>query len=862
MLVLLSSDSISVLHKMINGERLAEVLPFDVEEAVCKAEEQYDVLFQFLVDLGFTETVSPYHLTRWICHLSLLNLLDRGEAYLKWKFAHIACVCFSQEEYPTIPTWASIPDQPHHLIGGSAGRFLRHLQHHRSLFLGWNLCQLKKGMPLVSQSMVDAAVTKTVTALTTAQARLAEPSGLDWTDVLPEEPSWESLENPVTNLEAPFGPYSIEHLAFQARRTAAEIYRQNWYDPQNIYVPSISAHFSVGRKHSGALGALVRSRTARRAEREEEEQIAHDFSGGYRPPHTIVLSAPRDAEVLFIDCTGREARFCGCCGWMPEDSIITLGHTMSVQDVIRDTLDYEQSVTADQENFVKPMGLKEPFKVRVITGGPEGRYYRAKYIQKATHSHLRRKPYAALIGELIGPKRLDERLWQLGENDFYVSGDYTAATDNLHPALSEAVALEISARAGWSDEVRDLYIDSLTRHSFDGVQQKWGQLMGSPTSFPVLCIANLALSRYALELRYGTTISLDESGILINGDDIGFVTDASGYELWKKITSCGGLSPSLGKNFCSRDFIVLNSTFYKVGESSTGSRNFEYMPYINYGLLKCRNGRGQEIRDLAQSLPASGDPRTQDIGALAHDLVLGHPEVLQVTLLKRFLEAWGPSLKKFCPRGMSYYLPRHLGGLGLPSIGTFSTSRGAGEQGRYSRMQLVMASFLAEDPERQNLLQSPASIGRSESLSLWKRVQPVQKRLLQKIGFTWTKEKKEGPAREGPLNSILLANAYAGLTPEEVKQVEDDGEENRYKQWRKSYEKLFDRACASTFPPIAEEDIPCELPWRRVLDDYEVTDTSYMVDLRNTFANCVVQREMRRTTCGPPKVGDDACQSA
>ncbi len=71
--------------------------------------------------------------------------------------------------------------------------------------------------------------------------------------------------------------------------------------------------------------------------------------------------------------------------------------------------------------------------------------------------------------------------------------------------------------------------------------QKWGQLMGSPASFPVLCIANLAMSVTALRSVEKWSVPsprpIGRSGILVNGDDIAFRAEREAIEGWQELTS-------------------------------------------------------------------------------------------------------------------------------------------------------------------------------------------------------------------------------------------------------------------------------------------------------------------------------------
>jgi hypothetical protein len=92
--------------------------------------------------------------------------------------------------------------------------------------------------------------------------------------------------------------------------------------------------------------------------------------------------------------------------------------------------------------------------------------------------------------------------------------------------------------------------------------QKRGQLMGSPISFPILCIYNAALSRYAMELRAGRQLDLDEMPMLVNGDDLLLQTDEVGFRYWKEVTRFGGLRCSIGKTYLSPNIMTLNSELW------------------------------------------------------------------------------------------------------------------------------------------------------------------------------------------------------------------------------------------------------------------------------------------------------------
>ena len=275
---------------------------------------------------------------------------------------------------------------------------------------------------------------------------------------------------------------------------------------------------------------------------------------------------------------------------------------------------------------------------------------------------------------------------------------------------------------------------------------------------------------------------------------------------------------------------MLNSTFFDVelgGPEHDSGRQFLYRPYINYGLLKCRNENGTPITDLRQSIAPCDDPRTPGVGSLAEDLIKGHPPERQVRLLKRFLSNWKDALNDFCPRGMSYYLPRHLGGLGIPIVGDYHTEK---YSSRFSRAQRQLAAYLDSDPTSAQDLVEMSQIGRSESLSLWQKVAPQVRRLEDRVGYTWIR--KSGLVPRTELAAPLLASAYARLSDCDVAEVEEESNEDRYIVWRRLYEERFSLAERSTLSPMSDEDIVASQPWVKQFNAHVVVDDSPRVDLR------------------------------
>jgi len=231
---------------------------------------------------------------------------------------------------------------------------------------------------------------------------------------------------------------------------------------------------------------------------------------------------------------------------------------------------------------VRIVGLREAFKVRTISAGPARTYYWARQLWHEVYKCVTSKPEFSLargedLDETVSSalhRRRAERFFP-GEELFYLSGDYEAATDNLDPVVSERIAELLSQCLGWSQESLRVMKDCLTGHTvhlspdvaetFDVAPfatQKWGQLMGSIVSFPVLCIANAATVVLAYRMTYKRWPILARLPFLVNGDDLGGLWPRPMIDNWMDSSSRFGLIPSIGKNFVHRNYMTINSQLF------------------------------------------------------------------------------------------------------------------------------------------------------------------------------------------------------------------------------------------------------------------------------------------------------------
>jgi len=334
-----------------------------------------------------------------------------------------------------------------------------------------------------------------------------------------------------------------------------------------------------------------------------------------------------------------------------------------------------------------PVALQEPFKVRVITRGDAVRYHVAREWQPTLHRAVARlDPFHLTMGP-AKPEHIEELLLKASQFDhaedgFWVSGDYESATDNLAPNLSDHCLSAAAAELGIPHEDVVLLIKTLSQHMIEWVGrgddgkdrpekklQEWGQLMGSPTSFPILCLVNAAITRFWYEKTFNRTFQLTSLPMLVNGDDILFwCPNWKAYEEWKIMVAKAGLKASVGKNFCSTRYLVINSEIWHAYHTvdyfgQNVWRLKDRLPTLNYGLL-LNTEKSASSHQAEKTVFGSHHMQRDSFRQRAHDWVDGFPEDRDL-MMSVFIKYQKDFLSKV-PRGMSYYVHPNFGGLGLP----------------------------------------------------------------------------------------------------------------------------------------------------------------------------------------------------
>jgi len=273
---------------------------------------------------------------------------------------------------------------------------------------------------------------------------------------------------------------------------------------------------------------------------------------------------------------------------------------------------YEVYLNESKKNFSDKLcqtqiyGIREPLKLRTITAGEPTVYGILKPLQKAMWEKLREYDQFRLIGEKLTNdllvsvlnKKLPDDMGKRGENhiegerSFFISGDYSAATNEMH--------MDVTTKA------RDV-IFGTQDHSFlsklalgpqvlnfpelESVEQKRGQLMGSPLSFPILCSINMAMIRASYEEYYNRSFLIRDLPVLINGDDLLARVPRGLYEIWCKWIKKVGWRLSAGKSYFLQDFVQINSETRRVIPCWNKDRSrvfYEFqnrIPFVNFGYV-------------------------------------------------------------------------------------------------------------------------------------------------------------------------------------------------------------------------------------------------------------------------------------
>jgi len=343
-----------------------------------------------------------------------------------------------------------------------------------------------------------------------------------------------------------------------------------------------------------------------------------------------------------------------------------------------------------EENYyhVTVSAVLEPLKCRLVSKGEAIAYYLTKVYQKHMHGCIKNLPQFSLTGRTLHDSHDPSLEWlerfASPKVPYRVSGDYSAATDNLKMSVTK-MCFECYLNLLPPNEIRSRECDPVMRRciyeqkihykpsgglnfeEFGGkpteivITQTWGQLMGSPLSFPLLCVANMAAFWYSMDLMQDTQEAFPmitrarDVPVLVNGDDIYFFSNDTHYGIWKRVVEAIGMELSPGKNFVNPNFFTINTRpLYADADGQIRSGKL-YQTGLLMGKRKVDNTDQDYLESpmhdvLNYILEGSKDPQST-------------VDLFYILWEERIMLASIP------PRGdkptINPWVPRHYGGLGL-----------------------------------------------------------------------------------------------------------------------------------------------------------------------------------------------------
>jgi hypothetical protein len=343
-------------------------------------------------------------------------------------------------------------------------------------------------------------------------------------------------------------------------------------------------------------------------------------------------------------------------------------------------------------------GILEPLKVRVISKGEAVPYYAAKELQKRLHGAMRDMDCFRLIGRPLCPTDLvdlRENPVQSGEGDLlWFSIDYSSATDWLSASLSAKILSYLVEDL--PERLQELWLRVLAPHvceyppvkvekstegtghdssrcgackkgvcsgsrstvTLEPVEQTNGQLMGSPLSFPILCLANLGLY---LEVCKDDGRNLREKllGVLANGDDMIYVAPESKWDEHVDVGKRVGLVMTPGKAYKHRTFANANSTCFHYPLAREGSTP-KQIDFLNAGLMLGQN----KVMDTTLD-----EIKVTSRSACINQVLKGSLPGKQKTVLSWYLKQHKEDIQRECG-WRNLFIDPTLGGMGVePPLG-------------------------------------------------------------------------------------------------------------------------------------------------------------------------------------------------
>jgi hypothetical protein len=397
--------------------------------------------------------------------------------------------------------------------------------------------------------------------------------------------------------------------------------------------------------------------------------------------------------------------------WKVNDFVNFIGDQLGPEEQCRKR-SYDQGEeylveASQQDNRVRYQALPEPGKYRIITAGRQHLYTGLQTIQKFLLASWKKVPVGTMVTDveqrileqMHGPKEALPECYrsyqdvvdQDCDEECFVSGDYSSATDLMHldATLCAVDRIIENLRIGGTllaTEFRRSFEGALVEYpDGDVLQQVRGQLMGHPCSFPILCIINL--STYCRIYNITQPEDLERRRVLINGDDILFKGSPGASLQWRKCAAEVGLQINEEKTYNHPHWHLINSI---LGD------NKNTVPYYARSLAIGHRIKSEPVM-MVRTLPAlerflARYPVERGRKRLFRFLLSTiHGRLTQSDFRFVYTDKKGKQQKTDRFR-RNFFLPKQLGGLGLENR--------TGASYHITTAQQKLATYiLREDPD-------------------------------------------------------------------------------------------------------------------------------------------------------------------
>lgn len=613
----------------------------------------------------------------WIYCCSMVK--DHPMKFVKYKIASYFSVQLGQVVTPTI--WNELMecgkaiDNANVLIGGRVMKYLQKMKRcdkNRFESFFTTVLYSKKGMPRPSKQQCKDAEKETFVKLTTKP--VTKPG------FYVNSTSWgEETDRKISTF------VDKERLNNAIKRVVSEVFKDKQYtdvDRQQMFFPSTSANYINSRRAGGVIGQLFGEHS--------------DLLDGLKSKNELITMG----KVIYDDMNefSRSSKLTSVNMDELEMNWKILYHRICERALI------------GEKPYAVPMGLPEALKIRVITKGPGLLYTALKPLQKFLIKHLSAHKTFTLTGRTVDGLTLQDIIGaKLKDDEYFMSVDYSDATNQIESWVTNQAMNAIAEQIGLTLDEHEMALTSLTGHIMSpdsktnkgALPQLNGQLMGGILSFIILCVVNASVLLTTKEIVDNRTYTLRDCNIAINGDDGVMKTTLWGMKAWEQIGSFVGLSPSIGKVYFDKTYLNINSTSYnfyplgwesfkfqnKFGDDYVRTCHYEHIKYVNMGQLLSMKRSGNGLTSVDE------DARGVSFGGRVSDLINSAPCFLQERLLGQFLHINKDKIMVDLP----YFIPENMGGLGLPSIGKFTSSNS----------DLRFARLIQEHPDKFKMPMRP-----------------------------------------------------------------------------------------------------------------------------------------------------------